>query len=198
MSLVMYKLLESYTKTTESDTHILSSLCCCCGSVTKWCPTLCNRMDCHLPGSLVLHYLPIFAQIHVHWVGDAIEQTYFLPSPSPFAFSLSQHQCLFQWSQLFKSGGQMIGASALESVLSMNIQRWFPWALTGWISLQPKELSRVLKHHSSKASLCQCSPSLWSNSHIHTDNWKKNIALFTLSLYKFCWCLFHEVCELLF
>ena len=197
MSLVTYKLLESYTKTTESDTHILSSLCCCCGSVTKWCPTLCNRMDCHLPGSLVLHYLPIFAQIHVRWVGDTIEQIFFA-TPISFCLQSFPTSVSFPMSQLFKSGGQMIGASALESVLSMNIQGWFPRALMGWISLQPKELSRVLKHHSSKASLCQCSPSLWSNSHIHTDNWKKNIALFTLSLYKFCWCLFHEVCELLF
>ena len=97
MSLVAYKLLESYTKTTESDTNILSLLCWCCWSVTKWCPTLCNRMDCSMPGSPVLHYLPVFAQIHVHWVGDAIWQTYFLPPPSPFAFSLSQHQCFFQW-----------------------------------------------------------------------------------------------------
>ena len=36
------------------------------------CPTLCNPMDCSTPGSPVLHCLPEFAQIHVHWVGDAI------------------------------------------------------------------------------------------------------------------------------
>ena len=45
--------------------------CCCCCSVFKSCPTLCNPMDCSMPGSSVLHYLPEFAQIHVHWVGDA-------------------------------------------------------------------------------------------------------------------------------
>ena len=122
----------------------------------------------------------------------------FFAIPISFCLQSFPTSVSFPMSQLFKSGGQMIGASVLASVLSMNIQGWFPRALMGWISLQPKELSRVHKHHSSKASLCQCSPSLWSNSHIHTDNWKKNIALFTLSLYKFCWCLFHEVCELLF
>ena len=53
-------------------------------------------------------------------------------SPCPPAFNLSQHQGLFQWIG-FSSGGQGIGASA--SVLSMNIQDWFPLGLTGLISL---------------------------------------------------------------
>ena len=46
-------------------------------------------------------------------------------------------------SHFFTSGGQSIGESDLASVLQMNIQDWFPLGLTGWISLQPKELSRV-------------------------------------------------------
>ena len=56
-------------------------------------------------------------------------------------------------SPFFTSFGQSIGASASASVLPMNIQDWFPLRLTGLISLQPKELSRVLQHHSSKASI---------------------------------------------
>ena len=56
-------------------------------------------------------------------------------------------------SQVFTSGGQSIGASASPSVLPMNIQDWFPLGWTGWISLQSKGLSRVLQHHSSKASI---------------------------------------------
>ena len=48
-------------------------------------------------------------------------------------------------SQLFTSGDQSIGTSALASVLPMNIQRWFPLGLTGLISFQSKELSRVLE-----------------------------------------------------
>ena len=49
----------------------------------------------------------------------------------------------FQMSQFFASGGQRIGVSASTSVLSVNIQDWFPWGLAGWISLQSKGLSRV-------------------------------------------------------
>ena len=53
-------------------------------------------MDCSMPGSSALHYLTEFAQIHVHWVDEAIWLSHPLPSsPSPFAFS--QHQSLFQW-----------------------------------------------------------------------------------------------------
>ena len=60
-------------------------------------------------------------------------------------FSLSQHQGLFQMSQLFASRGQRIGASASVSVLPMNVQGWFPLGLTGFISLLSKGLSRVFQ-----------------------------------------------------
>ena len=56
-------------------------------------------------------------------------------------------------SQLFASGGQIIGVSASTSVLPMNSQDWFPLGWTGWISLQAKRLSSLLQHHSSKASI---------------------------------------------
>ena len=59
----------------------------------------------------------------------------------------------FPMSQFFTSGGQCIGASASASVLPMNIQDWFPFRLTGLISLQPKGLKSLLQHHSSKASV---------------------------------------------
>ena len=54
-------------------------------------------MDCSITGSPVLHHLPEFAQTHVHWVGDAIQPSHSLLSPSPPTFNLSQHQGLFQW-----------------------------------------------------------------------------------------------------
>ena len=98
--------------------------CCCCCSVTKLCLTLCDPMDCSTLGFLVLRYLPEFAQIHVHWVGDAIQLTHPLPPSSPFAFHLPQHQGFFPVSWLFTSTGQSIGASASASVLPMNIQGW--------------------------------------------------------------------------
>ena len=71
-----------------------TSFCCC--SVTKSCLTLCDPMNCSIPGLPVLHYLPEFAQTHVHWVSDAIQLSHPLSPPSSFALSLSQHQGLFQ------------------------------------------------------------------------------------------------------
>ena len=62
-----------------------------CHSVTQSCPTLCDPMDCSTPGFSVLHQLLELAQIHVHWVGDAIQPSHPLSSPSP-APNLSQHQ----------------------------------------------------------------------------------------------------------
>ena len=65
----------------------------------------------------------------------------FLPCLQSFPVSGS-----FLRSQFFASGGQSIGVSASASVLPMNIQVWFPWRLTGWISLQSKGLSRVFSN----------------------------------------------------
>ena len=66
-------------------------------SVTQSCPTLCDPMDRSTPGLPVHHQLPQFTQIHVHWVGDAIQPSHPLSSPSPPVFSLSQHQGPFKW-----------------------------------------------------------------------------------------------------
>ena len=104
--------------------------------------TLHDPMDCSTPDFPVLH-LPELAQIHVHWVSDAIQPTHPLSSPSLPAFNISQHRVFFLMSQLFASGGQSPGASASASVLPMNIQDQFPLGLTGLNSLQPKGLLRV-------------------------------------------------------
>ena len=69
----------------------------CCCSVTESCPTLCNPMDCSTPGFPVFHYLLKLPQTHVHRVGDAIQPSHPLSSPSPLAVSLCQHQGLSQW-----------------------------------------------------------------------------------------------------
>ena len=66
-------------------------------SVTQWCPNLCDPMDCSTPGFPAHHHLPELAQTHLHQVGDAIQPSHPLSSPSSPAFSLSQHQGLFQW-----------------------------------------------------------------------------------------------------
>ena len=65
-------------------------------SVAQSCLTLCNPMDCSTPGLPVHHQFPELAQIHVHRVGDALQPSHPLSSPSPPAFSLPQHQSLFQ------------------------------------------------------------------------------------------------------
>ena len=65
-------------------------------SVAQSCPTLCNPMNCSMPGLLVHHKLLEFTQTHAHRVSDAIQPSHPLPSPSPPAPNLSQHQSLFQ------------------------------------------------------------------------------------------------------
>ena len=141
-----------------------------CCSVSQSCLTICDSMDCSMPGVPVFHHLPKLVQTHVHWEGDAIQPSHPLSSHSLPAFNLSQHQGLpFPMSQLFASGGQRIGASASASVLPMNIQDWFPLGWTGWIPLQSKELSRVFSNTTvEKLQFFSTQPSLWSNSHIHT------------------------------
>ena len=84
----------------------------------------------------------------------------------------------FPMSQLFASGGWSIGISPLASVLSMNIQDWFPLGLTGWISLQSKGLSKVFSNTTvQKHQFFGAQLSLWSNSHIHTWPLEKTITL---------------------
>ena len=65
-------------------------------SVAQLCPTLCNPMNCSTPGLPVHHQLLEFTQTHVHRVGDAIQPSHPLLSPSPPAPNPSQHQSLFQ------------------------------------------------------------------------------------------------------
>ena len=95
-------------------------------------------------------------------------------------------------SQLFASGGQSIGVSALASFLPKNAQDWSPFEWTGWISLQSKGLSRVFSNTTvQKHQFFSAQPSLWSNSHIHTRPLKKIIALTR-------WTLISKVMSLLF
>ena len=137
-------------------------------SVAQSCLTLCNPMNCSMPGFPVHHQLLELAQIHVHRLSDAIQSSHPLSSPSPPAFNLSKHQGLFQWVSSL-SGGQSIGASALASVLPMNIQDWSPLGFTGLISLKCNGLSRVFSNTTAqKHQFFGTQLSLWSNSHIHT------------------------------
>ena len=119
-------------------------------------------------GFLALHYLLAFAQLMSIESMISFNRLILCHPPSPPALNLSQHHSFFHVSALHKSG-QGTGVSASASVLPMYIQDWFTLGLTGLISLQSKELSRVFsnttvpKHQFFNAQL-----SLWSNSHIHT------------------------------
>ena len=97
------------------------SPCCCCFSVAKWSPTLCDPMNCRTPGFSVHHYLPEFAQTHVHWVSDAIQPSHPLLPPSPLDLNFSQHQGLFQW---VSSSHQV--AKVLELQLQHQSFQWTP------------------------------------------------------------------------
>ena len=124
-------------------------------------------MDCSMSGSSVLHYLPEFTQIHVHWVRVTILPSYPLPLPS-LAFTLSQHQGLpselalcIRWPKYW--------SFSFSIIFPMNIQGWFPLRLTGLISLLSKRLSRVFSSTTvQKHQFFGTLPSLWSSSHIHT------------------------------
>ena len=65
-------------------------------SLAQSCPTLCKPMDCSMPGFPVHHQFPESTQTHVHCIGDAIQPSHPLSSPSPPTFDLSQYQGPFQ------------------------------------------------------------------------------------------------------
>ena len=90
-------------------------------SVTQSCPTLCNPMDCSIPGLPVYHQLPEFTQIHGHWVGDAIQPSNPLLAPSPPSLNLSQHQGFFFFKWVSSS-------HQLVNVLEFQLQHQsFQW-----------------------------------------------------------------------
>ena len=108
------------------------------------------------------------AQTQIHWVSD-VNPT-ILSSVVPFSCLQSfPASGSFPTSQFFASGGQNIGVSASASVLSMNIQGWFPVGLTSLISLLSKRLLRVFSSTTfQKYQFFSAQLSLWSNSQIHT------------------------------
>ena len=108
-------------------------------SVSQSCLTLCDPMNCSMPGFPVHHQLLELAQIHVHRVGDAIQPSHPLSSPSPPTFHLSQHQGLFQWvSSLHQV------AKVLEFQLQHQSFQWifridFLWDWLIWSPCSPRD-----------------------------------------------------------
>ena len=88
------------------------------------CPTICNLVNRSMPGLPVHHQLPEFTQTHIHRVGDAIQPSHSLLSPSPPAPNPSQHQGLFQW---------VSSLHQVAKVLEFQLQhQYFQWtARTG-------------------------------------------------------------------
>ena len=141
----------------------LFSHCCC--SVAKFCSTNCSPMDCSAPGFPVLHCFLEFSQTHLHRVGDAIQPSHLLSSPSP-AFKLSQHQSLFQWGSFSHQV-----AKVLECQLQHQSLRWIfrtdffsDWLV--WSPCSPRDSQESSKAQFKSISSLALS-FLYSPTHIH-------------------------------
>ena len=142
-------------------------------SVTQSCLTLCNPMDLQHPRlpcpSLTLGACSNSCPLS-WWCHPTISY-----SVIPFSSCLQSFPASGSWSfpmsQRFASGGQSIGVSASTSVLPLNTQDWSPLGWTGWMSMQPKGLSRVFSNTTNSSALSfPYSPTLTS---IH-DHWKNH------------------------
>ena len=124
---------------------------------TQSCLTLCDPVECSTPGLAVHHQLPELAQTHIHWVGDAIQQTHPLLSPSPPAFNLSQHQGLFQrvsssirWPKSWSFNFSISRFNEHPGLISFRMDWLDLLAVQGTHKSLPQ-------HHSSKAPILWCS-----------------------------------------
>ena len=137
-----------------TDTH--KGLICCCCSVTKSWPALCDPMDWSMPGFLVLHYLPEFAQTHIHWFGDAIQTShpivyrpFLLPLISPNIRVFSSESALhIRWPKYWRFIFIIGPSNEYSGLISSRI---------GWFDLLTVQgtLKNLLQHHRSKASILQ-------------------------------------------
>ena len=144
-------------------------------SVAQSCPTLCDPMDCSKPGLPVHRQLPEFTQAYVHWVGDAIQLSHPLSSPSPPALSLFQCQVFSNESVLHIRGPKYWSFSF--SISPSNEYSGLISFGMDWLDLLAVQgtLKSLLQHHSSKASILWCS-SFFILSHLYMTT-GKTIAL---------------------
>ena len=124
-------------------------------SVAQSCLTLCDPTDCSTPGFPVHHQLPEHTQTHVHRVGDAIQPSHPLLSPSPPAFNHSQHQDLFQWvtslyqvAKDWSCSFSISPSNEYSGMISFRMDWLDCFAVQG-------TLKSFLQHHSSKVSILQ-------------------------------------------
>ena len=150
-------------------------------SVPQSCPTLGDPMNHSTPGLPVHHQLPESTQTHIHWVGDAIQPSFPLSSPSPPALNPSQHQSLFnsestlriRWPKYWSFSFNICPSNEYSGLISFFFNFilfyfFLDWSLLGWnglISLQSKGLSRVFSNTTVwKHLYFGTQPSLWSTS----------------------------------
>ena len=144
-------------------------------SVAQSCPTLCDPMNHSTPGLPVHHQLLEFTQIHVHLVGDAIQPSHSLLSPSPPAPNPSQHWSLFQWVNSSHEVAKVLVFQLQHHSFQRNPRAdLLQNGLVGSPCSPRDSLKSLLQHHSSEASV------LWhsafftvqlSHLFIH-DHWK--------------------------
>ena len=154
-----------------SKTFFISEECC---SVAQSSPTLCNSMDCNMPGFLVLHYLPELAQTHIHWISDAIPPSCALSStsPPPSIFPsirvFSNESALHIWWPEYWSFSFSISPSDEYSGLI--------FIRLDWVDLLAAQgtIKSLLQHCSVKHQFLSIQPSLWPNSHNCTNYWKNH------------------------
>ena len=137
-------------------------------SVTQSCPTLCDPMDCGMPGFSVHHHFPEPTQTHVHIISDAIQPSHPLSFPSPPTFNLSQHQGLFKWV----SSSHLV-AKVLEFIFNISPSNEYLGLISFrmyWLDILAVQgtLTSLLQHTVQKHQFFGAQLSSQSNSHIHT------------------------------
>ena len=135
--------------------------------------SLCDPMDCSKPVFPVLHQLLELAQTHVHRVGDAIQPSYPLSSPSPPAFNLAQHQGLFQWVSSSRQVAQVsdLQLQSFEWIFRTDfLYAWLIGSPCSPIGSQESSPTPQFKSISSSALSFLYGPTLTS---IH-DHWKNH------------------------
>ena len=127
-------------------------------SVAQSCPTLCNPMNHRTPGLPVHHQLPEFTQTQVHRVGDAIQPSHPLSSPSPPAPNPSQHQSLFQWVSSSREVAKVLEFQLQHHSFQRNPPGLISFRMD-WLDLLAVQGTRksLLQHHTSNASILWCS-----------------------------------------
>ena len=150
--------------------HIKYYYCC---SVAQSRTTLRNPVDCSMPGFPVLYYLLEFAQIHIHWVGDSIQQYHPLSTTSPTAVNLSLCQGIFQWigslhqmAEILELQLQHQSFQWIFGLISFRID-WFACAVLGTLQ---SFVHHQLKHISSSVLSLRYGPVLTSVC----DYWEKH------------------------